>query len=176
MLYNFEYFYNVMKKSSKDKINCAVFGMWRGRPFIELFSTFIIASFFFYALFDYHVLRYIVMYLVYGIYILIASSRKIGLSHSENGYTYVKFKSIIPKAKEVDNILTENIKYLVVKRFLGRNYVTMSYINDIGKLKKIRIVFSSFIIGFSIKAQKVNSDKILKELIELQKVLDRGDF
>ena len=175
-MFGFEYFYNIMKKNATHKIDCAVYGMWRGHILIELLITFLVANFLFFAFSSYVVLSLILLVGTYIAFIVIVSMRKIGLSYGEEGYTYVTFRGFMPKAKEAYDIPIKRIKYLKVTRILTRNYVTMSFICDTGKLKKVKMIFNDFVLGFSVHEQRKNCNLIMKELMSLQKELDRGDF
>jgi hypothetical protein len=50
----------------------------------------------------------------------------------------------------------------------------ISFISDEGKLEKQKYIFSTFILGNN--EQQDNARKLTEKLIEVQKVIDKGDF
>jgi hypothetical protein len=52
----------------------------------------------------------------------------------------------------------------------------MRFVNDIGKVKEIRFTVPKYIIDKHSKRFKTNRDCVCERLINLQKVLDKGDF
>ena len=103
-------------------------------------------------------------------------SRKIGFGMAEDKFVYVKFNHIGYKEKEFFNIPFENIRYLDVKKRFGSVMFRMSLIDHTGKFRRLNITFAPLVFGFSVTEQKYSGFEIYNKLIEIQKVLDRGDF
>ena len=95
---------------------------------------------------------------------------------SENRLIYVKFGHIGFKEKEVFEIPFSNIKSLTVKRILNYRLVKVSFISNKGKLEIKKFYFSTFMLGKKSKGYNESSKQIYDKLVEVQKVLDRGDF
>ena len=54
------------------------------------------------------------------------------------------------------------------------NVLKISFISDVGKLEKQKYSFATFILGN--QEQQDNAKNLTTKLIELQKVIDKGDF
>lgn len=94
----------------------------------------------------------------------------------EEHFLFVRFGHFRFKEKEIYEILFDNIKYLQFVSFFGFHFVKMSFLDNTGRFKKIHLFYHSIVIGLSVTEQKRNGLKITEKLLELQKILDRGDF
>ena len=176
MKYDYDRLISQLKSKSKDKITSAVYGVWNGPVVIYIFITFLIASFFFFALFDYPVWRVVTSVLCYVILVTIFLSRKMGLGLGEKSFIYFKLGLLPYKPKKIYNIPFKRIRYVSVRRFFSSTNVKMTFISESGKMEKLKFSFNSFIFGRDFKEQKFTSGIIRDKLIELQKEFDRGDF
>lgn len=176
-MFSYEMFCNKMQRFSEEKIKNTVYAYWYGNT-IKIFLIMIV-------FFDilrlliirvnvplYYILTTCIVLIVFG-YI---STRKAGLSLSENRLIYVKFGHIGYREKEVFEIPFLKIKDLTVMKFLNIRFVKISFISNQGKLERKRFYFSSVLVGKNYKQYKESSQQIFEKLVEMQKVLDRGDF
>lgn len=176
-MFSYEMFCNKMQRFSEEKVKNTVYAYWYGNT-IKIFLVMIV-------LFDilrlligrvngtlYYVLTICIVFIVFG-YI---SSRKAGVSLSDNRLIYVKFGHIGYREKEVFEIPFEKMKALTVMKFFNVRLVKMSFISNQGRLEKKRFYFSSVLLGRNYREYKENSQRIFEKLVEMQKILDRGDF
>ena len=115
-----------------------------------------------------------ILVMVYLVFVLVTN--RVGIGINDEKLVYVRFSRIGFKTKKVYCIDFNNIKYLDVKKMFGSTSVKMSFIDGSGRLVKTNFRYTSVVFGISNNEQKKNGKIICDKLIELQKVLDRGDF
>lgn len=176
-MFSYEYFLKKMNKCSDDKIEYGVFGGWYGNTLYAIIIFLIIR----YVVF--HLLRNIsfkigmsILILLWIGLILYLVNRRCGMGIGKKRLVYIIFKPFTRSEKRIYDIPYEKIKYLDVKKILGINFVKMSFISDIGKIKRIYCFFSSFNIRKDSIEFNKSSKEIVNKLLEMQKVLDKGDF
>ena len=99
---------------------------------------------------------------------------KMGFGLSKNGFIYVKL-SFFNKAKEFYEFDFEDIKYLNVRKLFNVYSVNISFISK-KRLRRVSFNFSSRVLGLD-KIEYAKSNKVIRDkLMELQKIMDRGDF
>ena len=178
MIIGFDAFVNKVIKESGERCKHVVYATYSGKIFTILILYMFYSSFSFnMILFSSHRAFFLFSYIIVSLFIFfMLATRRVGFGMNDTRFVYVKFKHINYKAREAYDIMFENIKYLDVKRILGITSVKMSFIDGTGRLKRIKFKYSPFVLGISSSSQKQSGDKIYDKLIELQKVLDRGDF
>ncbi len=176
-MFSYEYFLKKINKCSDDKIEHGVFGGWYGN------TLYVVLIFLVVRYIVFHLLRNVsfkigmsVLLILWVILILYLVNRRCGMGIGRNRFVYIIFKPFTSNEKRVYDIPYEKIKYLDVKKFLGINFVKMSFISDIGKIKRIYFFFSGFNIRKDSIEIKKSSKEIISKLSEIQKVLDKGDF
>lgn len=176
-MFSYESFINKMQRFSEEKVKYVVYG----NVYEHIFTIIIVFLLFFnflnifigkYSRFLYYFLFFIGLIIL----MLYLSGKKAGLALTENRIVYVKFGLIGFKEKEVYEILYSSIKYITVRKILFFNTVNVSFISNDGKFKKIKVLFSSFMIGKGFNKYKNNSKQMYDELKQIQKVIDKGDF
>lgn len=171
MIFSFESFCNKIKRMSENKVKYAVYGSYYGDTWIILLVSFAFLELSMYT-------RYFIFFffIVLFLVILFISSRKMGFGMGEKHFIYVPFYRFRFREKEVYEFSFQQIKYLNVKHFFSCCFVTISFLDIRGKFKKVHFFYNSFVLGLSIREQKENAKQISKKLLELQTILDRGDF
>ncbi len=119
---------------------------------------------------------FVVMCIIIYIGLFLIFSRVGGFGISVLNFVYVEYSAILFKEKNVEIIDINNVHYLDVKNRLLSTRVIMRFVNDIGKVKEIRFTVPKYIIDKHSKRFKTNRDCVCERLINLQKVLDKGDF
>lgn len=120
---------------------------------------------------------FLTMYVVIMLLILfVLITNRVGIGINDSRLVYVKFSRIGFRSKKVYAMDLDKIKYLDVKKFLGNTSVKMSFIDGAGKLRRINFRYTKMVFGISSSDQCKSGDIIRNKLIEIQKVLDRGDF
>lgn len=78
------------------------------------------------------------------------------------------------KTKKVYNFPIDKIRNITVRKFLLSVSFKISFISEDGVLEKKKYKFSTFAIG---KPEiKHYANKVYEKLVEIQKVIDKGDF
>ena len=178
MIIGFDAFVNKVLKESGERCKEVVYATYGGKILIIFLLYMFYTSFSFnMVLFSQYRMFFLVLYILVSFFIFfMLATRRVGFGMNDSRFVYVKFKHINYKAREAYDIMFENIKYLDVKRFLGVTSVKMSFIDGTGRLKRLNFKYLPFVLGLSKDTQKKSGQKIYEKLIELQKVLDRGDF
>lgn len=176
-MFSYESFISKMQRFSEEKVKSVVYGNWYGNT-IVIMVIFLIC----YDILNFFVGRfsrplYYSLFLIGLCFLTIYfSGRKAGIALTENRIVYVKFGHIGFKEKDVFEIPYDKIKYITVRKILFFNTVNMSFISNTGKLEKIKVLFSSILIGPGHSKFKKNSKEVYDELKKIQKVIDKGDF
>lgn len=116
------------------------------------------------------VLIFILSFLMF----FILFSRRAAIGIYEDGLLIINLKALKVESKKVYNIPMDNIRSITVSKFgLGVN-LKLSFISEDGILEKKKYSFSTFIIGSA--ERKKFAEDVYKKLVEVQKVIDKGDF
>lgn len=172
MVFGYDSFCTRVKRLSKHKLNHIIYASWSNNTFRILFLYFLFDMLFL-PLLSYYFFLNILSFIFVFVYFY---TRKCGFAMSDNGFFYVRFSHFGYKAKEYYEISFDNVKYLSVRKFLFMNFIKMSFISDTGKFRKIRVYYSNSGIGLKYTLQGIGGKVIFDKLIEMQKVLDRGDY
>lgn len=169
---------NLVKRNSDEKVTSAIFGERLNNVFIILLVFFVMND----------VISTVVLYIYGAVYFWILeilvlilmvfylTTQHVGIGITKNRIVYVKVSRLFYKAKEVDDIPIDKIRNITVNKILGCNFVKMTFINDIGRLKKISFSFNTRVFGVGSFDFKIDSKKIYDRLKEVEKVIDKGDF
>lgn len=178
MKISYESFCNKINKIGGDKCKNVVLAKYNDKMLvIALFIIFFTYYSLNMVIFSGYRWFFLVLYIVVIIWILfMLFSRKIGFGMANDKFIYVKFNHLGYKEKEFFNIPFENIRYLDVKKRFGSVMIRMSLIDHTGKFRRLNISFAPMVFGFSVTEQKYSGFEIYNKLMEIQKVLDRGDF
>lgn len=178
-MFSYENFRMVMQRYSEEKVKDVVYAALLGNIWVLLLVIILLSDF----------LRLLMMYLkassnvfwiAYFIIIFVLCiftvARKAGIALSESRITLVKFGRIGYREKEVYEVNFSNIKALTVYKIFNIRIVKISFIDNTGRFKKIKLEFSSFMVGPGSREFKKNSQNTFNRLVLLQKVIDKGDF
>ena len=116
----------------------------------------------------------IVMFILTMICAFIAFCRSVGIGINDDTLMFIRLKTFKFEAKKVFEIPFDKIRSITVKKGLLNTSLKISFISNEGKLEKQKYVFSTFILGNN--EQQDNARKLTTKLMEIQKVIDKGDF
>lgn len=172
---NYQEIVKLVKKNSEEKIDYAVFGVWTEYTFLA-FLIFLFVydlSIVLFGRFGIQVWLFIVLIMIF-MFSLYFRTRKVGIGVTKNRVVYVKVSHLGYKEKKIFEIPYEKIKYIDVRKKLYLVFVKITFISDIGKLEKVKFNFSTFMAGS--EDFKKNSIGVYTKLVNVQKVIDKGDF
>lgn len=166
------------KINQASGLNCknVVLAIYTNHLFLLIFFVYFYTHYTFIMMMKYAMLfgTLYVLVMLYIVFILVTN--RVGIGINEDRLVYVKFSRFGFKSKQVYCVRFDKIKYLDVKKFLFNTNVKMSFIDGNGKLVKVNFRYTKNVLGISGNDQKKSGQIISDKLIELQKVLDRGDF
>ncbi len=116
----------------------------------------------------------IVMFIVTMVFAYIAFCRSTGIGINDEGLMFIRLKLFKFEAKKVFEIPFDKIRSITVKKGLVNTKLKISFISQEGRLEKQTYVFSTFVLGNP--EQQDNARKLTSKLIDIQKVIDKGDF
>ena len=177
MIWGFESLKGILKRNSFEKIDGLMYASWYGNTFIAIIVALLLNDLLL-AIFirTVPIMAYVSPFLVlFGLYIYLVTRRAV-FGVTKNNFVYAKLGRLLNKAKEVYEVPIKNIRYLDVKKILMITIVKLYFISDMGKFKKVKFTYSSVFIGLDRKEYKKNHKIVTDKLMEVQKVLDKGDF
>ena len=116
----------------------------------------------------------IAMFVITIIFAFIVFCRSSGIGINDNDLIIIRLKLFKFEAKRVFEIPFTKIRSITVKKGLLKTKLSISFISDEGILEKQKYVITTFILGNA--EQQDYAKKITAKLIEVQKIIDKGDF
>ena len=101
-------------------------------------------------------------------------ARKAAIGISNDGLLIMHLKMFRLESKKVYDIPMDKIRSITVSKFGLSITLKISFISEDGILEKKKYNFSTFVIGSAEKRMFV--DSVYKKLVDIQKVIDKGDF
>lgn len=169
---------NLVKRNSDEKVTSAIYGERIDNVLIKLILLLLLDDFLgTIILYGYGFVFFWIFQSIFLIFLIFyLTTRFVGIGITENRFVYIKVSRFFYKAKVIDDIPIEKIKNITVKKIGWIIYVKMTFINDIGKLKKVWFSFHTRVFGVGSFDYKMDSKKIYDRLKQIEKVLDKGDF
>lgn len=165
----------LVKKISEEKVENAIFGEWTKYTWLVLLIFLFVydLSISLFGRFGLQKWLFIVfvIFLLFAIYL---NTRKVGIGITKNRMVYVKVSHFGYREKKIFEIPYDKIRYIDVRKIFSVVLVKMTFISDLGRLEKIKFNFHTFMIGS--EDFRNNSKAIYTKLVEVQKVVDKGDF
>ncbi len=177
MIFGLESLLGILKRNSVEKIDGGIYAKWYGNTILAIFIALILNDILLVILIKtVPVLILISPFVVFfGLFLYLVTRRSI-FGVTKNNFVYIKLRGFLLKEKEVYEIPIKNIRYLDVKSIFYLRFVKLYFISDIGKFKKVKFNYASFMLGFDKKEYQKNFKVVNDRLLEVQKVLDKGDF
>lgn len=173
---SFVRYLKLMDDYSEEKSNNKIICAWYGDTWIIFLIVIFFNDFLFSLLRNYYMM-YVFIYGIILIWMVVyLITRKAGLGISNNRLVFVKFKHLGVRINKFEEIPFEKIRNINIRTFMGTSIVFISYISSSGKLEKIRVYYANKYIGFDSDEVIKNRKEITNKLLDMQKVLDRGDF
>ena len=104
-----------------------------------------------------------------------SSNIKVGLAINDEMMFLEYFTKFGYKAKNLYDIPYDKIKYISVYKFFNIVYIKVSFVNQ-KRFEQLKIMYSLNVLGLRKSKQKENGKAIYDKLVEVQKVIDKGDF
>ncbi len=174
-MFNYESLINKMQKISKTKSEDIVYcnnetNNWKtlGIILVVLYFLFLLCR---------NKMLVIFIYIILFIFMfLFIALRKASILLTEDKVFIVLFKPLGLVEDKIYELPLSRIRFLDVKsNFLFRK-LKISFISDEGRLTKLKLRFASVLYSPGSKDYKPISKRVLTRLIEIQKIIDRGDF
>ena len=116
----------------------------------------------------------VLIFLISFFMCLLLFSRRAAIGISDDGLLILNLKMFKVESKKVYKIPMDKIRSITVTKFgLGVN-LKLSFISEDGVLERNKYKFSTFVIGSA--ERKKFAEDVYKKLVEIQKVIDKGDF
>lgn len=175
-MYN-EIIFNKVKRNSEEKIKYAISAYWLGNILLFVCSLLILIDIINITIGLFNSWVGLILYFV--IVILISRFffiKKIGIGISNHRFVYVEFKVFGYNEKKVYDVPFDKFKYFSIRKIFNLIIMKVSFLDDFGTLQRKKIYFNYKKIGPGSSNYNENSKEIYIKLIEIQKVLDKGDF
>jgi hypothetical protein len=177
MFYTYEGIKNELRKNSESKIEYCIYGTYLGYTIYVIFMVIFLTSLLAYGT---KIVPFWLYMTIYWTTILIGAfnmiTRRLSLGMGTNTFTIIKYTRLLRHVGTIYEMKFSDIKQIEYKRFLNINIVELLFEDNTKKIKRIKIMYSTKRWGIGFSEQKESAKTISKKLIELQKVLDKGDY
>ena len=174
-MHKFNVISKLVRKNSEEKVEHAIFGQYTNHTWLAFlcFLTIYYFSLSFIRIIGLKIwmIIFVIIFLLYFIYLV---TRNVGLGITKNRFIYVVLRHFGYKEKKVFEIPYDKIKYIDVKKVFFNIFVKVSFISEVGKLEKIKFNFRTSLVGS--ENFRNDSKAIYNKLVEVQKIVDKGDF
>lgn len=167
-----------VRSRAKENLEAVTYARSREKNYIYILIILVVADLVHFVIgrmFKNHI-GFIAMMIViwFGIYFVF--SRVSGFGLSDKSFIYIKYSNLLFREKKIEDILVDKVQYLDVKNRMFSTKVDLRYIDETGKANEINFSIPKFIVDKNKKRFKMDRENICNKLLELQKVLDKGDF
>lgn len=117
------------------------------------------------------------MFLIFIIFVVVpvvVFTRKASIGIGVDELMILHLKAFKVEVKKSFNIPVDKIRSITVRKIFSSVSLKISFISEEGKLEQKKYGFSTFIIGSA--ERREFAEKVYKKLVEIQKVIDKGDF
>lgn len=174
-MHNYQKITKAINDYSEEKVKYSISGLWNPNPWIIIIFFIFVYDFLMRVFFVFGFWPWIcLMILIIVLFFIFVQTCRAGVGITENTLIFIRFSRFRVKPYDINQIQFEKIKYIDVRKQFGNTYVKMQFIDETGKLKKVKFAFSKVLLGS--ESFRVNSLAITERLIELQKMIDKGDF
>lgn len=165
----------IVNDYSEEKVKHAISGIWNPNAWLIVIFFIFVYDFLMRVLFAFGYLPWICfMILIIVLFCIYIRTCRAGIGVTENTLIYIRFSRFRFKPYDINQINIDKIKYIDVRKQFGNTYVKMQFISETGKLRKVKFAFSKMLMGS--ESFRVNSIAITERLMEIQKIVDKGDF
>lgn len=172
---NYQKITKIVNDYSEEKVEHAISGLWNPNAWLIVIFFIFVYDFLMNMLYVFGYIPWIccMIMIIVGFFWYIQTCR-MGIGLTNNTIMYIRFSRFRLKPKDINQIQLDKIKYIDVRRQFGNTYVRIHFISETGKLKKIKFAFSKVLLGS--ETFRKNSLAITERLVEIQKIVDKGDF
>lgn len=176
MLFSYESLKYKMQELTKNKVKYCLVGTYRDNIIKYLILALIIYEIgcnYIKPPIEIFLIGYSVITAIYCVWV---STRKMSLAITDKGYLYQKFTHFGYKPKEAFEFKKEDITYIDYHKILFINYLRISVFDKYNRFHQLKLYYGNGKSSGAFRKMKDDIKVITNEFIEMQKVLDRGDF
>ena len=163
-----------LKDNSESTFKNGIYGTYTGHTLLTVFLVILISSFVVSKTPIPNINFFVIYWLTIIIGLINILTRKCSFGMTSTGFIFIRYSHLGHRIEEIIDFKNSKIKYLDYKRLFNINYVVIIYENNRKKESKLKLLYLTKRFGF--KDHKNHANAISKKLIELQKVLDKGDY
>ncbi len=176
-MFNYDNLKNIIKKNTNEKIKNVIYTSWYGNTIKFIILIIFIVEILLFTISHFSLILYLILYVAILIFsIVYITTRKAGLALTENNLVCVIFYHLKNSPKETYEISKKELKNISVHKILYLYFVSLSFIDKTGRLKTKKLYFSTFMPGSHSKEYKENCLQIYQELLEIEHIMEKGDF
>jgi hypothetical protein len=116
----------------------------------------------------------VLIFIIFVVVPVVVLTRKASIGIGEDELMILHLKAFKVEVKKSFNIPVDKIRSITVRKIFSSVSLKISFISEEGKLEQKKYGFSTFIIGSA--ERREFAEKVYKKLVEIQKVIDKGDF
>lgn len=116
----------------------------------------------------------ILLFLITVLFAFLVFVNRAGIGLRDDGLTIIHLKRFKVEDKKIYNIPFDKIKSITVSKFGINISLKISFLSEEGILEQKKYGFTTFILGS--EERKKYANKIYDKLVEVQKIVDKGDF
>lgn len=116
----------------------------------------------------------VLIFIIFVVVPVVVFTRKASIGIGKDELMILHLKAFKVEVKKTFNIPVDKIRSITVRKIFSSVSLKISFISEEGKLEQKKYGFSTFIIGSA--ERREFAEKVYKKLVEIQKVIDKGDF
>jgi hypothetical protein len=116
----------------------------------------------------------VLIFIIFVVVPVVVLTRKASIGIGEDELMILHLKAFKVEVKKSFSIPVDKIRSITVRKIFSSVSLKISFISEEGKLEQKKYGFSTFIIGSA--ERREFAEKVYKKLVEIQKVIDKGDF
>lgn len=173
MIKDLGFFLNCLQKHSEEKIDNGVYATFQtnlGKTFLIIFLLWVLVLNFLSKLFG------IAFIISVGYYFWFLCDNIGALGITENKIIIVRVNYFTHKVKEAYEVRKDALKNVEIKKGWLISKVKISFVDEVGRFRQLKIVYGRWLVGKGFRNQKENAKVIYEVLRNEQKIIEKGDF
>ncbi len=173
MIKDLGFFLNCLQENSEEKIKNGIYVTFQTNVGKILLILYFLWLFFLLFIPKFFMAVFLISIIIYFLFL---SSNIGAIGITKDNVVIVRVNYFTRKVCEAYEVRVTSFKNVEVKKFLLTNRVKLSFIDNRGKFRNLKMNYSKHVLGKGFKTQKENAEIIYNVLNKEQRIIEKGDF